>query len=543
MDEETIAQFQGITSADTRRATQYLTITEGNLEQAIQLYFESDGADLGGTVGGAGESTIPSQPANPTEREVISIDSDEENAGTGGAPVSVEDDEAMARRLQNEMYSATRHAQSPDVEGVRAPMARTTQTLVGDDGDWRDDPQSMNSAVFQQMLNRETRRGKVARTHEELYPANIIAPAVGGQAGIFNQRAPEPSIWAGEDDPEAHRENLARATGGASEKSSKSNMLAEMFRPPFELMSNLKTWDGMRAEGKELEKWILINIQDPNIFDCQVLNRDIWKDKQIQDTVREHFIFKQFTKTDPQAHDYVRFYFQAVDSQDAYPHIAIVDPRTGEQVKCWSGTPAPKPGEFLEQLHEFLDRYSLKANKRNPVANRKPERKKSKDVGQMTEEEMLEMALQNSLEPSSGPKEDDPDSLTRVDGKGKAKEGQDLATEPDDVAMSNGGEVVATSPFAQISASSPHEEPAADVPNTTRIQFRHPGGRVIRRFSLEDRVLRIYEWLKSSPLEGHEGQEFELFYMNKNLLDVVDQTIEAAGLKNGSIMIEFESGS
>lgn len=106
-------------------------------------------------------------------------------------------------------------------------------------------------------------------------------------------------------------------------------MLAEMYRPPFELMSPARTWEAVRASGKEEEKWILINIQDPNIFDCQVLNRDIWKDAQIQATVREHFIFKQYTKSDPQAAQYVRFYFQSVDSEDAYPHIAIVDPRTG----------------------------------------------------------------------------------------------------------------------------------------------------------------------------------------------------------------------
>ncbi len=374
-----------------------------------------------------------------------------------------------------------------------------------------------------------------------------------GPPGIFNQRPPPSaaSIWDNGNNPDAHRRNLARATAGASESSSKSNLLAEMYRPPFEIMSPLITWEAVRNEGKNEEKWILINFQDPNIFDCQVLNRDIWKNEQIQETVKENFLFKQYMKHDPQAETYVRFYFQAYESMDAYPHIAIVDPRTGEQMKVWSGLPAPKPIEFLTQLHEFLDRYSLKANIKNPVARRKPEAKKELNVDKMSEEEMLEMALQNSLGATPGPKEEDPDVLTKsvngVDmGKAKVTDQQPAAIPVADAIMtdmdecdnsSDGG--VAVHPFSNISTGNPHTEPAADAPNTSRIQFRHPGGRVIRRFSLTDSVRRMYEWLKASPMEGKEGVDLELIFMGKNLMPVIDQTIEEAGLKNGSVMVEF----
>jgi len=326
-------------------------------------------------------------------------------------------------------------------------------------------------------------------------------------------------------------------------------MLAEMYRPPFEIMSKLSTWDGVRAEGKEQEKWILVNVQDPNIFDCQVLNRDIWKHEQIRDTVRENFIFKQYTKTDPQASNYVRYYFQTSDSADAYPHIAIVDPRTGEQVKVWSGTPVPKPADFLMQLHEFLDRYSLKANTRNPVAKRKVAKRKDLEVEKMTEDEMLQMAMQNSLEARPGPKDDDPDILTRSVGnldKGKQRDvdedeemGAAVEADPEE---EDQGPSAASSAFAQISASNPHAEPAPTAPDTTRIQFRHPGGRVIRRFGLDEPVRHLYEWIKAAPEtmgEGKQGVEFELVFMGKNLMDGLDLSVEAAGLKNGSVMVEF----
>ena len=359
------------------------------------------------------------------------------------------------------------------------------------------------------------------------------------RAGIFNQNATD-SIWNDPDNSEAsHRARLARATAGASESSLRSNMLAEMYRPPFEIMSRL-SWEQARQDGKEGEKWLLVNIQDPSIFDCQVLNRDIWKNAGIMDTVKENFIFMQYAKDDPRGNQYVQYYFQGRDSADAYPHIAIVDPRTGEQVKVWSGLPAPKASDFLMQLHEFLDRYSLKASAKNPVARRKPETKREAQIDKMTEEEMLEMAMQNSLAPpTSSRRASDPDELTRnaenialSNMKGMEEDASMADTEP---SQANGH---TRSLFAHISATNPHSEPPSDA-SSTRVQFRHPNGRVVRRFALSDPVRRIYEWLKASPLDGKEGVEFDLVCMSKNLIEHLDETIEQAGLKNSSVMVEF----
>ena len=361
--------------------------------------------------------------------------------------------------------------------------------------------------------------------------------------GIFNQ-ATASSIWNdGDGRPASHRDRLSQATAGASEASSKSNLLAEMYRPPFELMSRLP-WDEARQQGRSDEKWILVNIQDPSVFDCQVLNRDIWKNAGIMETVKENFIFMQYSKDDPKGNQYIQYYFQNKDSSDAYPHIAIVDPRTGEQVKVWSGHPAPKAMDFLMQLHEFLDRYSLKASAKNPVAKRKPEPKKDTQVERMTEEQMMEMALQASLAGDQASRDSDPDDLTRSvggleGGKGKQIERAEDPMDDSDSPDTNGSTTLSASPFASIPSTNSHAEPPPNAPNTTRIQFRHPTGRVVRRFALADPVRRIYEWLKSSPLEGKEGAEFELIFMQKNLIGILDDTIEQAGLKNGTVMVEF----
>jgi len=351
-------------------------------------------------------------------------------------------------------------------------------------------------------------------------------------------------------------------TGGASEQSNKTNLLARLFQPPVDMIADL-SWSDARDQGKEDEKWLLVNVQDPSVFDCSALNRDVWRNAQVKETVKENFIFLQFNKDEPKGAQYVNYYLtHNRDNEDVYPHVAIVDPRTGEQVKIWSGSPIPTAADFVMDLHEFLDRYSLKAFAKNPVATRKPEQK-SKDVDRMTEEEMLEMAMQNSLnnKPAaagqSSRQTTDPDALTKAD-KGKSPLAAAVAADPDamDVAdmgppppASNGTEssssstsaaaiAASSSPFAQIASDRPHTEPT-DPATSTRIQFRHSGGRQIRRFALSDPVRRIYEWLKAEPLDGKAGVEFELVFVGKRLMSFLDKSIEEAGLKNGSVMVEF----
>jgi hypothetical protein len=118
-------------------------------------------------------------------------------------------------------------------------------------------------------------------------------------------------------------------------------------------------WDVARDQGKEEKKWILVNVQDREIFYCQALNRDIWKDPQIKATIKENFIFMQYQKGDPEGSQYIQYYFHAHGDPNAYPHIAIVDPRTGKVMKVWSGPSMPTASKILMRLHDILDKYSL----------------------------------------------------------------------------------------------------------------------------------------------------------------------------------------
>lgn len=162
MDEENVLNFVSITSCDPDKAAQYLRLTDNNLEQAIQLFFDSPNLDFGP----AQTSSAPA--AASSAQEPINIDSDDDmsdfNAGANTATPPVrsqqnfESDEELARRLQEEDYGA-RGAGGADEE-VRAPMQRTTETLVGPGSNWgpADAHDDIDAMVQEQLARRQRGR-------------------------------------------------------------------------------------------------------------------------------------------------------------------------------------------------------------------------------------------------------------------------------------------------------------------------------------------------------------------------------------------------
>jgi hypothetical protein len=164
MESDVVAQFCDITGSNPELATQYLQLTDFNIEQAMQLYFDNGGAPL---------TEEPRQPPRPSNFEdesgVVHIDSDSDDDNRTERPThpaasaTFEDDAAMARRLQEEMYGGggpggAQGAGSGngdfDDEGVRAPMARTTETLVGPGAADFDDEDDMHTNILSQLRAR-----------------------------------------------------------------------------------------------------------------------------------------------------------------------------------------------------------------------------------------------------------------------------------------------------------------------------------------------------------------------------------------------------
>jgi UBX domain-containing protein 7 len=179
MDEE-IASFTAITSQSPEVAARYLELAEYNLEAAIQLFFDNPNLDLGVQPNAQQPNSSNARTTSNTvaEREVITIDSDEEgdliNLGNGPATQGnsrrsqpdFNDDAEMARRMQEEMYAEAEGG------GVRAPMARTTETLVGPGATWQPGDDDLDAAVAEQIRARERtqrlNRRKLSRSNYSL---------------------------------------------------------------------------------------------------------------------------------------------------------------------------------------------------------------------------------------------------------------------------------------------------------------------------------------------------------------------------------------
>ena len=184
--DEAIATVVMVTGTSTELATQYVQLADGDPNQAVQLFFENGGADL------TGASSQPPPPStshpaggaeNPIDidaEEHISDDNDPEVTGFRKRPqnnapsqplaaADYEDDEAMARRLQQEMYGES----GMDEGVVRAPIARQAATLVGPGADdlpglGVGDPDH-EAAVQERMLAFQRRR------NQREYKSNIRA--------------------------------------------------------------------------------------------------------------------------------------------------------------------------------------------------------------------------------------------------------------------------------------------------------------------------------------------------------------------------------
>lgn len=580
MADEALASVMAFTGATEPVARHLLQLSDNDTMQACQLFFEQP--DIVSSLNAASSSTgAPSVPASdntprprPVGREdaqgVIHIDdSDDEDVDDvemGGTPgnhgdfeasgaaavarsAQEDEDAAMARRLQEELYGGAGGAGGAGGsaglgdDDVRAPIGRTTETLVAPEfgglgggmlGPVGDEDDEAGAQAFLEEMRRRRREQQVSGA----YRANRI----GNPANPFAQ-----SAW--EDGPPG------RAGGSGGEQSATSRRLAELYRPPREILTHLE-WDDTREEGKDQKKWILVNLQDMADFRCQMLNRDVWKDEGVQDIIRDRFLFLQYDKDIGNARQFIQLYLPNEQhlNPDIYPYVAVVDPRTGEQMKVWSGTDAPTTAiDFKEKLQDFLERYRFSG--KNPVATTKAPKPVVKDVDRMTEDEMLQLAMQNSLatanggsgESSSRPSIQDPDELTRsilssAKGKDKAVEeeaAQEAALAPTPVPAEEQQE----SAWAGIASDRPHAEPAAGTPGVTRIQFMSPSGKVVRRFTVTDPVRRLYEWLKAEPLGGEDkaGVEFEIKRVPQgtDLIADLDKTIEEAGIKQSSLAVEF----
>ncbi|CAR23205.1 DNA protein crosslink repair co-factor UBX5 [Lachancea thermotolerans CBS 6340] len=473
MSQEDIDTFTAITSADNSElASQFLEMAGGNMEVAISLFYEH---------GGNAQLT--------------------RSSGINDAEV--------AGNMQRDLYQQGQ-------DNYRPPDEARHETLV-------------DTHVFP-----STYRG----IGGQYGPLRSVRGMFDGSRpqGIFNQHLDDDD----DDDSEFSEEEDLRQSYEYVEESvveldedgnvheytklvkkpremTKEQKLAMLFRPPFDMMAKVDL-EGARLRGRERQKWIMINIQTVDIFQCQALNRDLWANKDVKRLVKDNFVFLQYQFDSQNAAPYIQFY--GPHDKDELPHIAILDPITGERVKQWNRD-VPSPNNFIQEIEDFLQIFSLNPASTNPTVK---EPTPELDPTTLTEEQQLEYAIRESI---------GRDSATET---GAATTTLETDQEPAvDLPEADSHQML----FDSISPAH-HDEPPNQPGVTTRIQIRiGDGRRLVRRFNAkEDTVRTIYEVVKSE-IEGFETVHFTLSdHKREDLLEKLDLTINGAGLENSSLLLE-----
>ena len=303
--DESVAEFISLAGASDEEARGYLEMAGGNLQQALGLFFEMGGAGATASPGPGGPSPAPrpSSPVSFNEDVAAEVRAAAIAAGIDAGPVGMQD-EVME-------------------EEVRAPMPSYQDQII--------DPEH------------EQRRMEEA----------MAADSAAMYRRMSFDRGNDPGAGAGEQQDEQMEEG----------KDGKA--INRLFAPPEynEGGSYYQTIEKAKAEGK----WVLVNIQQAEVFASHTLNRDVWSDDTVKDVVQGSFLFWQRDDKSAEGDQFCHYH----QCGHQLPHICIIDPRTGRRVKNWDGRKWVESHAAAEYLLGFLDQFSMSRSPppQSPVAS------------------------------------------------------------------------------------------------------------------------------------------------------------------------------
>ena len=457
--DDQIVNFCELTGATPEQAQTFIQLSDGNVEAAIGLFLESGGANAEDWTRQA-QGQEPAQPGR--QPSVQSSNNHNQSEQQQVVDFMSEDDEDYDEPYRSQ---ATGTAAS-QTAGIRDPIASRQDRLFGDDEDL------MVHGFGPGMTAMHTRFGQ----------------------NVMQSRLP---------DPFGRRGPAMPGSDPVSVEDEAANRLARLFAPPRELMFHGDFY-AARAYAKSDGRWLIVTLHDPTEFPCQVLNRDLWKDGSIVEIVKAMFVFQQFVVDTPEGQRYRNFY-----PVESLPHIAIIDPRTGERVREWHVVPAAT--EFLVDLMDFTETHSLENAKRSGAA------KKHKASIDLTEDEQIAAAIEASIQSTS---------TSSVSAQPSASVNETSApSQP---------EAVST-----LIAPAERSEIPAGTDGTTSIQFRLPDGkRVVRKFLKSDTVRRLFEHIKFA-VPDLQAKPFELVFHRDNLSKSLDNTLQELKLTAAAINVDY----
>uniref|UniRef100_A0A669EZ39 UBX domain-containing protein 7 n=1 Tax=Oreochromis niloticus TaxID=8128 RepID=A0A669EZ39_ORENI len=366
--------------------------------------------------------------------------------------------------------------------------------------------------------------------------------------GVPKRRRPARSIFDGFRDfqTETIRQEQELRNGGTVDK--KLSTLADLFRPPIELMHK-GSFETAKDCGQMENKWLMINIQNVQDFACQCLNRDVWSNDSVKTIIREHFIFWQVYHDSEEGQRYIQFY-----KLNKFPYISILDPRTGQKMVEWNQLDV---ASFLEQATGFLAEHGQLDG---PSCHAPPaKRARSESLIDASEDSQLEAAIRASLqethyessnvpEPPDSPRSDDEsDAEPFSDSEGPfSVDGSDSETSTSSYRKSpykenNHSHKKEESKKNHLEPSAPgprHPQPDSDseivlflIGPKARLMLRYPDGQR-EQISLSSKA-KLLALVRHVQSKGYPNERFELVtnFPRRKLAHLdYDITLQEAGL-------------
>jgi hypothetical protein len=266
-NDDLISQFLAFTgSADTERAASYLEMSGGNVETAVGLYMEHQGA--GGAGAGGGE--------------------------LGGFDIP------------------------PDTE-VRAPDATQTMRLMDDTGGGGGMHGMHGIPMHHPYMQMDP------MIEEQLANSAFAAPSLFADAREAVNAAA--AAEADNDDSKENMDDEDSSSGVARAPPNNLERLADMFAPPEHLIYKEGGFEGARTMAKDNKRWLLVNLQRDSEFSCHALNRDVWRDELVENLIREGFIFWQAVSYSKVIVDYyLKVYCPSMCLTVAFPFCRWISP-------------------------------------------------------------------------------------------------------------------------------------------------------------------------------------------------------------------------
>eukprot|EP00752_Nemacystus_decipiens_P004966 g4518.t1 len=348
-DDEKLAQFMavtGVTSEDI--ANHWLEANAFSLESAVNMFMESSASGAGGPAGSSGGGRIAGGSAGDGA------------SASAGAGLSARDAAAVA--------AAAAGPRPGDPDYVRPADPYKRQRLVDDAGS---NPYGGMATASRSWVGPAAPGTNPFRDFQEESRQALLASGHAFSAG-----------------------KLGKTSSSDPKVAEKEKKLANMFSPPTSIMF-MGDFQAARQAAKQQKKWLLVNIQADDEFDCHRLNRDLWKDEMVQNIIECNCIFWQQPSVSQEAKLYCQRYHAS-----GYPHMALVDPRTG--MKVWDFQGFLGPTEFIEKITDITDKISFEdgAPARLPPPPPRPPQLPLSTGG--SEDQLLAAAIAASLDTSGG---------------------------------------------------------------------------------------------------------------------------------------------